>query len=735
MMNMFVLRIALFLVCLCEASIVSQARSANIDEWPAMQWWPGSLSMVQQGKLSTDGRFITIHSALHLAVVDRETQRCALLLEYTLADSPAVDSGLWERKAHIAESGNVFVVLNAYGVLAWYRVGDTLPWKVQNVGGNRYTQMKILNDSTVVVSNNVTSQLCRASEDEPQTIAMALRAEQWLTDSLVAVSMNRADSVEFRNPYAETVYSATSLRVLGVHHNGKVVGTAGRMLYLYDVVTGERTLVAHIPASDASKLIRHRFVETDGVVFDVDTTASVKTTRYVWDALPDFTTVYAQDALDPLACIRSAAGKVDTIPIVGGLARYLAQDPRDSTIYASVGSAFGVPESLNGGYVSIQRNALWTHGLTDGINALYPFRSIRDSLVVPVVIGPDDTNGPYGDGYMSFENFRSSRPTYLVVVPVQSVWGRVTGAVFSEHGDTMRLTYNRVVASGCTYNLSASKGDSYEWKTNGFVPGTNDMVAYSTRLERGNCEYSEKLPFQVVNLSPKADRIVGRKDSLLILSSVRSPTEQLSSVRATTVLNETWSHNGKTFRFTDNGTRVVSLHSNGNVSILELPLAIINSANARWWWSHDGNVLTLHRADTIATFDVETGAVLRNYTNIPWHNYNSVHKVVYRVGEIDGRIVVSLPSGCISVTPGLDRVVSVREQGNPPNDTMHADGAVHNAVPMSSVVLYNVLGREVHRDVASADGTYTWRGIALPSGAHLLVYTTIGGVRVLRILL
>lgn len=731
--TMCIVAMAVLQIVFCQNTV-----TARTDEWPStLRWWPGSYWPIVEARMSTDGKFVTLMSDIHLAVVDVQTKVCVFTLEYTVLFAPNFRPDWTNRLASISESGDEFVFVNPSGRLEWYHVGDTLPWRYHDLTSIPFRHVRMLDDTTALGDRGNEVVVCRAGQDQPEIITHGIPIDGWLTDSLAYVTSTSGDSVHFVNPVDSGFFSSVKGKVAGVDEGGLAIVLGDETIYRFDAVQKTRTLILDSIQKNRIELVRRRFIPLNQDVLDLRDGSRLPLRLSIKDMLHDGTMLGTGSDYEPDIYIAWANNARDSITVLFGPLYSHAQDPRDSTVYASVGSIVVLHSGGRlGGFASIATKEIWTTAAIGSVTDLGSFRKIRDTAVVFFTENPDGTNGPGSDGYMSFEDFRAKGPTYRV-----NIWLRTHNGLtqhfnrFSEKGDTLSLTTEFVEAGMCKHD------NAYRYIENssatGWVPGTNYYVFRSSRYNYHECSDTIALPFRVISLSSLQDRVIGETQSLIVMSSVTDPTVRYASVNAQRVLHETWSQNGKTFRFTDDGRNVVSMYSNGRIEKRLIPFSYSADSLAKWWWSHDGSVLSVHSDSAIATIDIETGDVLREYENIPWIGSSSYDiRITYSVSDIDARILVSMPSGCLAMLPGiaLDGRTSVRDESSIDQSNPHQLGPIADALPDSDVIVYTVLGEEAYRSRSDSHGQWTLADKSLPHGAYLVLYSSKSGFCTRRLL-
>lgn len=731
--TMCIVAMAVLRIVFCQNTV-----TARTDEWPTtLRWWPGSYWRIVEARMSTDGKFVTLMSDIHLAVVDVQTKVCVFTLEYAVLFAPNFRPDWKRRLASISESGDEFVFVNPSGRLEWYHVGDTLPWRYHDLNLSPFGHVRMLDDTTALGDRGSEVVVCRAGQDTPEIITTGVPVDQWVKDSLAYVEYEARDSIGFINPYDSSFYSPLIGKVAGIDESGLVVVLGDKSIYRYDVVSEARTLILDSIQNSRIELIRRRFIPLGQEVLDLRDGSRSPNSVAIKDMLHDGTMLGVGYDYNPEICIVWTNAVRDSIPVLIGPLFSHTQDPRDSTIYASIGSIVVLHSGGRlGGFASIASNEIWTTGVAGSIADLGPFRKIRDTSVVFFTDGPDGTSGPGSEGYMSFEVFRSKGPTRRVEIWLETKNGLIEHFIrFSDKGDTLSVANDGVKAGGCRYPVLGVILENSS--ATGFVPGTDYYVLKSSRYSYHDCADKMALPFRVISLSGLQDRVIGETPSSLIMSSVADPTVRYASVNAQRVLHETWSQNGKTFRFTDDGRNVTSMYSNGRIEKRLIPFSYSADSSAKWWWSHDGSVLTVHSDSAIATIDIETGDVLREYENIPWIGSSSYDiRITYSVSDIDARILVSMPSGCLAMLPGiaLDGRTSVHDESSIDQSKPHQLGPIADALPDSEVIVYTVLGEEACRSRSDSHGQWTLADKALPHGAYLVLYSSQSGFCTRRLL-
>ncbi len=713
--NIIALLIAFTLTMMC----------ARATEWPTLRYWPGSFAPPDAVRLSSDGKYITLTSPYHVVVIDVESKFCVFTMEFALIDGVNFQPNWPRRIASVSESGDEFVVVDTAGRVAWYHVGNTLPWKSHTIGINLFEHVRMIDDTTVIVGSQYEVVVCRATAAQPQIVKTQIPAEQWLRDSLAYVKYAVRDSIGFFNPFDSTFLWATKGEVFGVDEQGRVIVYVDESVYAHDAKSGLRTLIIDSLRFPRRQLIRRRFLPIHREVVDLRDNSRMPNVWEVRDVLANGMMITSDNNI-PTIFIDRLGGEADTIPVLIGQLYSHTQDPLDSTIYAFVGGGYANGFGQIGNYASIKPNAIWTPDAGGYVTTLSPFRMIRDTAVVLFTVSPEGTNGPRSEGYMTFEDFHSKGPTAKVAIEPQTYSNlREHFFRFSQDGDTLSLASDRVDAKGCMHTTT----NQYPINSTatGFVPGTRYYVFASKRFHLYDCSDVIALPFNVISLSLHQDRVVGRADGSVVMASVSAPTHHYATVASSQPRHHTWSQAGTTFRFTTDMRSVISMYSTGQVRELQLPASFPSDSASAWWWSHDGSVVTIHSMDTIVSIDVETGDVLRDYVNIPWRAGNQkFYQVVYRVSELDARILVSMPSGSLAMVPGLaiNGRTSVHEERSYAAHELSQALTINNALGNSEVRIYSVHGIEVQRAVTDANGHITLADKGLPHGAYVVVYET-----------
>lgn len=419
-----------------------------------------------------------------------------------------------------------------------------------------------------------------------------------------------------------------------------------------------------------------------------------------------------------------------SLPVFEGPVVSVVQDARDSTTFIHTKSGWGLIDWGYLGHIGFLTDTSVYLGGERLTISFQPATFINDSLTS--AFATFDQTSFYG--YVNLDRVRARKSPGGISISqgFPSNSQRPTYA-FSTTGDTLR-SFGRYVDYGrCSTDTTIDSASG----VTGFVQQTPFYIVGMNRYDKNDCASHTLLPHPVVSISPYRDRVLFLSADNYILSEATDYSRQYATVSRSYTQSLTWSDLGNTVRFVKDQTKIVSLHSDGTVDSITMPVGM-RSSRTTLFWSHDGTIATMVAHDSLVSFDVRTGSILREYIHAPWLPY--VYPAIYttcRIGNVDGRIVVSLPNGCVATFPGITLPITSSVNTSPsPFRPLQVHGAcIEGATPQCAVTIYSVLGAIVMQGNADHNGTFDLTDKRLPHGAYVVVYFTAAGARSSRVLL
>lgn len=749
--------------------------------YPHATTLPGMYWFVDDLRLSPDGRYVTLVGSYSTIVIDQTADTCVLSIEMhnPLQNYSSILAGV----CSVSPNGSELVHADTAGVIRWYHVGESVPWRIDRVGKDRYIGAKLLSDSVLALSfDEAATGLLLTSGGRAHTIPIAYldidhrsvaasqTADWWATIgqwSVVLQSIDRptwtikCDTVVLKvfvqddslliitlPTYNQIVNIRTRQEVARMVH-GDVLGLAPDK----SIVVAQDTLTMRVDPHSyrvrdtlqdvryAEALIRSRFIVTyDKIVDLASDTVLVQLRNYennsLVDVLPSLLgcryTNYRSSSQGTISWIGQGVTRPPT-RVFGGPIVTCVQDPRDSTIYLMTSVRENNME--DGHYGEIYRlkhgvwhcySVPWTYGNPlQYSGGFLPFRKVQGEWCSAYSLSYYQGLVRFGDTVTVLKRHERRRST------VPSDFDDVEGYDFAEDGTVLRRTRTLVTVGQCSVATTYYADRS---ATPRFVPKTTYFMVDSVRHDYTRC--SDSLTISRVRVSPYqpyglAVDTTGR----CTLLDLREAYRPLATATVQNVRDVTWADSGATVRLLSPDFRLTSLSSNGTVLDIQLP-RIIKDTRVSSFWSHNGRVLTLVWRDTLVSIDVVTTKVLRQWIGAPYLLGQVVpYPAVVVVSDVDAHVIVSSQNGIVSVFDGveLDVTTSTPERAEEPAILYTDDQSICGALPNSCVNVYDLLGNLVAQVTTDGAGRVPTTLRQRPLGAYFAMYSSANGPKVVRI--
>lgn len=733
--------------------------TAAAGEIPKAVWRPGNFLYPSALRLTEDGRFATMLSQSGVTVVDLRTGFCALTQVFQYRKPPfGQASGDVECIGAVSNSGNELCVLHLLDDrLYWYHIGDSIPWNVQTVEDREVTTMQFVADTVLVLTTAQDSSGVNNIRVSPTAITLTplkqdSRDLRWLNDSTVAIDGHK-DGL----PIA-TIVDVTSGDTLlmfpgyclGIDSSGRILAfchTVQLDIVALDAKTGVVLEVIVESTGQNAPLVRSRFVETHEGLLDIRTRRVLKQLKPFgrpYDILSDRTHIYLPYAGGEMH-IWWRDAELQSIELFRGPVTCVVQDPRDSVMYALTRGAYSNMEQGPDrqvvrieGELAIGYNGIGSQQtISNSIDLLSPFRQIDNVWV-------SEFRGGGLEHFRGFIEFASPDADSIGIktcIPYYDYYPAASNRqyYFSERGDTLMIDDGTIQTSSCSRKR---RREPAEYGVSGFLPTTSYYIVRNVRYSLTDCTDSLILPFYLNSISTKTDLLFAYDHGRFLLTSGSDIRQHLASVDMVSMKESWWADSGRTIRFSSGSrTTLVSLQADGRVHICALPAPFSRDA-AQWFPSHNGRVLTCRTGDTVVSIDVLTSQILREYNGATWlyrsypYESNPFGKNC-QVSDVDGRLIVSQPNGCVATFPGiaLPLMSAVENTPSPLRPLTLVGTRIVGAVEQSVVTVYSLLGSVVLQAHTDDSGSIDLSEKGLPHGAYVATFETASGVRTGRILL
>lgn len=759
-------------VMFCSAMCLCGQTYPHATQLAGMYWFVDDL------RLSPDGRYVTLVGSYSTIVIDQAADTCVLSIE--MHNRLQTYSELSAGVCSVSPNGSELVYADTAGVVRWYHVGESVPWRIDRVGKDHYIGAKLLSDTVLALSfDQAATGLLLTSGGRAHTIPIAdldidhrsvvvsRTADWWATIGHWSVALQSIDrptwTIKCDTVVLKVLVQDDSLLIITLPTYSQVVNirtrqevarmVRGDVLGLApdkSIVVAQDTLTLRIDpltyrvrdtlfiARYSKCLVRSRFLVTYDKIIDLQTDTIL--------LRRDFSGLDLVDALhSSLVCCFSKVVNSDryeigiscyehgtlstTKSVFGGPIVSCVQDPRDSSIYmlSSVGDRD--PEEGRYGQVFRLRNGVlhcYHHSLLH-TGRFYPFRRVQGEWCSQYYLSFNVGLLQFGDTLSILKRLARRKST------VHYNEDGIEGYEFAEDGTVLQMTRTLVTVAQCSVATSYYADPNRFYPQ--FVPKTTYFMVDSVRHDYTRC--SDALTISRVRVSPyQPYGLAVDTTGQCTLLDLREAYRPLATATVQNVRDVTWADSGATVRLLSPDLRLTSLSSNGTVSVMQLPRIIRDSRVSRFW-SHNGRVLTLVWRDTLVSIDVVTTTVLRQWIGAPYLLGQIVpYPAVVVVSDVDAHVIISSQNGIVSVLDGveLDVTTSTPERAKEDAYLSTDDRSLCGALPNSCVHVYDLLGNLVAQCTTDGTGRIPDVSRSLPLGPYFAMYHSTTGSNVVRIL-